>query len=81
MCFESLKKVKPQCIFKGYNEIVLSSLLACMAIKTQMHSLTLLISEQEDVEGVCGSALTDLSSTPEFNDRLSQGKRLEMMSP
>ncbi|XP_059409622.1 SH2B adapter protein 1-like isoform X1 [Carassius carassius] len=30
------------------------------------------LSEQEDVEGVCGSALTDLSSTPEFNDRLSQ---------
>ncbi|KAK2916143.1 hypothetical protein Q8A67_000517 [Cirrhinus molitorella] len=30
------------------------------------------LSEQEDVEGVCGSALTELSSTPEFNDRLSQ---------
>ncbi|KTG35605.1 hypothetical protein cypCar_00038603 [Cyprinus carpio] len=30
------------------------------------------LSEQEDVEGVCGSALTNLSSTPEFNDRLSQ---------
>ncbi|XP_016108216.1 SH2B adapter protein 1-like isoform X2 [Sinocyclocheilus grahami] len=30
------------------------------------------LSEQEDVEGVCGSALTDLSSTPEFNDCLSQ---------
>lgn len=45
-----------------------------------MYSLTLLISEQEDVEGVCGSALTDLSVTPEFSDRLSQGKRLEMWS-
>ncbi|XP_067269301.1 SH2B adapter protein 1 isoform X2 [Pseudorasbora parva] len=30
------------------------------------------LSEQEDVEGVCGSALTDLSVTPEFSDRLSQ---------
>lgn len=36
--------------------------------------LTLPISEQEDVEGVCGSALTDLSGTPDFSDRLSQGK-------
>ncbi|XP_065129306.2 SH2B adapter protein 1 isoform X1 [Paramisgurnus dabryanus] len=30
------------------------------------------LSEQEDVEGVCGSALTELSGTPEFSDRLSQ---------
>ncbi|XP_051569246.1 SH2B adapter protein 1-like [Myxocyprinus asiaticus] len=30
------------------------------------------LSEQEDVEGVCGSALTDLSGMPEFSDRLSQ---------
>ncbi|XP_056607839.1 SH2B adapter protein 1 [Triplophysa dalaica] len=30
------------------------------------------LSEQEDVEGVCGSALTDLSGTPDFSDRLSQ---------
>ncbi|KTG38431.1 hypothetical protein cypCar_00000278 [Cyprinus carpio] len=30
------------------------------------------LSEQEDVEGVCGSALSDLSGMPEFNDRLSQ---------
>lgn len=30
------------------------------------------LSEQEDVDGVCGSALTDLSGTPEFSDRLSQ---------
>lgn len=49
-------------------------------LRSQMHSLNLLISEKEDVEGVCGSALTNLSSTPEFNDHLSQGKRLEVMS-
>ncbi|KAF4092939.1 hypothetical protein AMELA_G00025870 [Ameiurus melas] len=30
------------------------------------------LSEQEDIEGVCGGAQTDLSSTPEFSDRLSQ---------
>ncbi|XP_059413830.1 SH2B adapter protein 1-like isoform X1 [Carassius carassius] len=30
------------------------------------------LSEQEDVEGVCGSALSELSGMPEFNDRLSQ---------
>ncbi|TRY95616.1 hypothetical protein DNTS_017825 [Danionella cerebrum] len=30
------------------------------------------LSEQEDVEGVSSSALTDLSGTPEFSDRLSQ---------
>ncbi|TSK77103.1 SH2B adapter protein 1 [Bagarius yarrelli] len=29
-------------------------------------------SEQDDIEGVCGGAQTDLSSTPEFSDRLSQ---------
>uniref|UniRef100_A0A8C1S1C4 SH2B adaptor protein 1 n=1 Tax=Cyprinus carpio TaxID=7962 RepID=A0A8C1S1C4_CYPCA len=34
---------------------------------------TIFLSEKEDVEGVCGSALTNLSSTPEFNDHLSQG--------
>ncbi|KTG15383.1 hypothetical protein cypCar_00046593, partial [Cyprinus carpio] len=33
---------------------------------------TIFLSEKEDVEGVCGSALTNLSSTPEFNDHLSQ---------
>lgn len=32
------------------------------------------LSEQEDIEGVCGGAQTDLSSTPEFSDRLSQGQ-------
>ncbi|XP_066498398.1 SH2B adapter protein 1 isoform X2 [Hoplias malabaricus] len=30
------------------------------------------LSEQEDVEGVCGGAQMDLSGTPEFSDRLSQ---------
>ncbi|GAA6100671.1 SH2B adapter protein 1 isoform X1 [Tachysurus ichikawai] len=30
------------------------------------------LSEQEDIEGVCGGTQTDLSSTPEFSDRLSQ---------
>ncbi|XP_051572524.1 SH2B adapter protein 1-like isoform X2 [Myxocyprinus asiaticus] len=47
------------------------------------------LSEQEDVEGVCGSALTDLSGTPEFSDRLSQvcyggvggSPRLESLPP
>ncbi|XP_051994866.1 SH2B adapter protein 1-like isoform X2 [Xyrauchen texanus] len=47
------------------------------------------LSEQEDVEGVCGSALADLSGTPEFSDRLSQvcygrvggSPRLESLPP
>ncbi|XP_072548948.1 SH2B adapter protein 1 isoform X2 [Salminus brasiliensis] len=30
------------------------------------------LSEQDDIEGVCGGAQTDLSGTPEFSDRLSQ---------
>ncbi|KAK1799387.1 hypothetical protein P4O66_007620, partial [Electrophorus voltai] len=30
------------------------------------------LSEQEEVEGVCGGVQTDLSGTPEFSDRLSQ---------
>lgn len=38
------------------------------------HSLPIDLSEQEDIEGVCGGAQTDLSSTPEFSDRLSQGQ-------
>ncbi|XP_061080432.1 SH2B adapter protein 1 [Conger conger] len=30
------------------------------------------LSEQEDIEGVCGGIQTDISGTPEFGDRLSQ---------
>ncbi|XP_064170370.1 SH2B adapter protein 1 [Anguilla rostrata] len=30
------------------------------------------LSEQEDIEGVCGGGQTDISGTPEFGDRLSQ---------
>ncbi|XP_036408423.1 SH2B adapter protein 1 isoform X2 [Megalops cyprinoides] len=30
------------------------------------------LSEQEDIEGVCGGIQTEISGTPEFNDRLSQ---------
>lgn len=52
--------------------VLLKSVDYCASKNT--HSLADDPSEQEDVEGVCGGAQTDLSSTPEFSDRLSQGQ-------